>query len=446
MRITLLTINTYADVQHILELGKALKDKGHDVSICAGLFLKTAVEDYGMKYCRMYIEIDNIVKEYEDRGEFEYIRRKNFDLHKFLRKRLQRKFEQLLNHFFIACKDAHIIIYDTNALGATDIAEFLGIPAVQISTLPNIYPINEYPFKDYSKKGFFNKRSYKAIKKREKDVIDIVNKFRVNVLGLPNRKSGANFYKINGWEIPIIYPFPKEFLSEVKSFGEKVHITGFNNSDFKKPLDKDMYSFLNAGEPPILVNFGYFPLEDPELFLEKLINAMYEVKCRFIFVLGETHMDLPNNPDILLISHTRKEGLLSRCKGFIHYGEFLNISDGFYYNVPQLLLPQTTNQKFWAKFLYSRNLTFKPLLEEKSTTKVLIDALRAFDNVPFKENQRKINLSIKEEKGIADSVKVVENTIVDYLDYYKDKTPIGMKRLSHFEINHNGQLVIKKEN
>ncbi len=449
MRITLLSVNTYADVQHMFEIGRCLKGRGHDVSFCAGLFLREAIEDHGMKYCRIPLEIDSVVQEYEDRGEFEYLKRKNFDGHRFLRKKLKFKYRQLLNYFFMACKDAHLIVYDSSTIGAPDIAEFFGIPCVHVAMLPNVSPISEYPCDDFSNKFIlnypFNKLTYRKIIKSEKDVIGIINDFRVTALSLPPRKMGKNYYKINKWEIPIIYSFPKVLFENVKTFREKVHVTGLNTSDMKKPLSKEMYAFLNSGDAPILVNFGMMPLEDAEVFLEKLINAMYEVKCRFIFVVGETHMSLPNNPDILLISHTRKEGLLSRCKGFIHYGELLNITDGFYYNVPQLIFPQTTEQKFWAKFLYSKGLTFKPLVEEKATTKVLIDALNAFDDPTIKDKLTELYPQIKAEKGLLESAKIIENTLLDYLDFYKDKEHIGMKRLGNYEIGLDGKLKVKKK-
>ncbi len=450
MRITLLSVNTYADVQNMFEIGKRLKDRGHEVSVCSGLFLKEAIDDYGMKYCRTPIEIDSIVQEYEDRGDLEFLKRKNFDGHRFLHKKLKFKFRQLLNYFFIACKDAHLIVYDTSAIGASDIAEFLGIPCVHVSMLPNLYPIKERPYNDYSNKFIlnypFNKLTYKTIIKKEKEVLDIINDFRVSALSLPERKAGQNYYKINKWEIPIIYPFPKAFFKDIKTFGPKVHVTGLNSSDTKKPLSKEMYAFLNSGEAPILINFGLMPLEDAEFFLEKLVNAMYEVKCRFIFVVGESHMALPNNPDILLISHTRKEGLLSRCKGFIHYGELLNITDGFHYNVPQLLFPQTVEQKFWAKFLYSKGLTYKPLIEEKSTTKVLIEALRKFDDPSLKNKLNEVHNEIMLDKGLEESANIIENTLLDYLNFYRDREHIGMKRLSHYEIGLDGKLRFKPKN
>ncbi len=157
MKIAILTLNEYADVQHILNIAIGLKEKGHTVNMCAGSFLKKIAEEHNIEFFNSPVDITEITHELEEAGEFEYINRKKLDIHAYTRKYMKDKYKMLLNQFFITAKDAHIIVYDTNAVGALDIAEYMGIPAVHIANMPNIYPTSKYPYSDWTNKSIINK-------------------------------------------------------------------------------------------------------------------------------------------------------------------------------------------------------------------------------------------------------------------------------------------------
>ncbi len=423
MRVAILTLGEYAGVQHILNIAIALRQRGHKVSMCSGSFLKQVAEEYNIQHTNSPVDIVEISDNLRDLNEFRYMNRRKLDIFAYTRKQMKNKYRNLFNQFFIVAKDAHIILYDTNAVGATDIAEYLGIPAVHIADMPNIYPISNYPYEDWSNKSIinkpFNKLTYKKASKIDKQVLKEINNFRYNSLKINKRKSGENFYKIHGWSIPIILPYAPEYFSEIKGFNENIHITGFNSIQKNKKLDKDVYKFLNSGSKPIIINFGLIPFEEPEVFIQKLTNVLYETKCRYIFVVGNSTIDLPDLPDIYLIKNSRIRNLYSRCKGIVHCGEMLYTSDALYNGIPQLIIPNTIQQKFWGEFLYANKFILKPIYEKNITTKTLIKVFEQFDNEEVIAKSAALKKVFHRTEGTDKSVQVIEDALKNWIDTFK---------------------------
>lgn len=426
MRVAILTLNEYADVQHILNIAIGLKERGHSVSMCAGAFLKPVCTEYGIKHTNTPVDITEITNDLRDNGEFQYMNRKKIDLLAYTRKHMKNKYKNQLNQFFIMAQDAHVILYDTNAIGATDVAEYLGIPAVHIANMPNIYPVSNYPKDDWANKSIinkpFNKLTYKSVSKIEKPLIDVINKFRYDLLKIKKRKVGQNFYKLHNWNIPIILPYAPEYFSEIKGFNDNIHITGFNSIQKNKKLDKDMYKFFNSGSKPIIINFGLVPYEEPETLIERLYNAIDETGCRYIFVVGNSNIDLPNTKDIHLTKDSRVRDLYPRCKGIIHAGEMLYTSDALYYGIPQLIVPTTVQQRFWADYLYQKRYILKPMLEEELTTKKIIKVIKEFDDENVIKRSEELKEVFHRTEGTEKSIKVIEDAVKNWIDtFHKGK-------------------------
>lgn len=425
MKISVVTMNDFGNNQFIMSLTKRLHEKGHEVSLCSSSRYSDMANELGIKHYKLMIDVVDIVLRLDELGEFEYMNRRKFDIYDYVYKNMKMKYRQFMDFLFMAVSRADLIVYDTNSIGVTDIAEFLTIPVVHIADLPNIYPLSQYPSDDWNKKSplrwLFNKRTYKKVSKKDKAIIEVINDFRKEVLEMPIRDAGENFYNIKGFEIPVVYPFSKALFEGVKGLNKNVNITGYAQKSEPDKYTKEIYSFLNSGNPPFLVIFGVIPLEDTQLLLEKVFKAMIASNrdVRYIFALSDTAMILPNHDNFLFVRNTQIKGLASRCTGVVHVGEIENINEAFYYGKTQLIIPLTVKQKIMANFLYSRGMALKAIDERDVTSKDLIDVYDDFNDEKVLSNIKKISDYMQEEDGIECAVEIIESTFKNWNVWFK---------------------------
>lgn len=242
--------------------------------------------------------------------------------------------------------------------------------------------------------------------------IKYINEFRVTCLNLKKRKSGMLMYKTNGQRIPIIYPLSQHIFQDVKSWGENVYISGFffYNED-NQVMDEKLEKFICRGSKPIVISLSSTRLKNPERFQQNLIYSLKKTNNRAVILTGISGMNIKNEENIYVTEKSPHRLLFKRAKAIIHHGGAGTVSEALISGVPQIIIPFSADQPFWAYRLCKNNYAINLKNEKKATKDALIQALNDIEKEVYLENAEKIKDIVKLEKGIANAVKYIERTV-----------------------------------
>lgn len=418
MKITILTLGSRGDVQPYVALGKELIKHDHEVTICTGATFKGFIEENGIAFQAASADLMAIIESEEgsrvfNGGNFNLIK-----MLKFSKSVITPTYRRSMDDFFQASQKAELIIYHPKALGAVDIAVHYNIPCICLPPVPIMYPITEFPnFSVSPNKNFgpiLNRLSYKVVALGERPFLKQINDFREKTLNLPKRKAGLYTYEMNGSPIPILYPISPFLFKEVESWNSRVFLSGFFFLNLgEETLSNEIEEFLEKGTNPIVVSFSSMPLKDPASFKQKLVQALKETNNRAIVLTGTSGMKFTQELDIMAVEKAPHRLLFKRAKGIIHHGGVGTMSEALLSGVPQLIMPFTVDQPFWANRLYKNGYSIKPLHEKNLEVSDLVHALEQMDNEDYLKNAQRIKNEIQSENGLQKAVNYIENIAAD---------------------------------
>jgi len=413
MRITFLTLGSRGDVQPYVALAKELIKSGHEAIVCTGHTFEKFIEENGVGFHKASADLMAILESKEGKEVFNGGSYNIFKMLKFAKEVITPVYRSSMDDFLDASKGSDIIIYHPKALGAVDIAEYLNIPCICMPPVPIMYPIEEFPnFIISANKNFgpfLNKLTYKVTSLGESSYMKQINDFRAKSLNLPKRKMGELIFKVKGKDIPIIYPISSFLFKEVQSWKERVFLSGFFFLDIgEAKIDKELESFLENGKDPIVVSFSSMPLKNPTVFKEKLVKALKETNNRAIVLTGTSGMTFENEKNILGVEKAPHRLIFKKAKGIIHHGGVGTMSEALLSGVPQLIMPFTTDQPFWAHRLHAKGYSITPLREKNLVTSDLVKALKEMENEKYIKNAKDIKNIIESENGLSNAVKYIE--------------------------------------
>lgn len=416
MKITILTLGSRGDVQPYVALAKELMKNDHEVVICTGATFKDFIEKNEISFHEVSADLMAIMESEEGNKVFNGGNFNLFKMMKFSKEVITPAYRRSMDDFYQAAKEAELIIYHPKALGAVDIALHYNIPCICLPPVPVMYPTTEFPnFSVSPNKNFgpvLNRLSYKVVMFSEVPFIKQINDFREKTLRASKRKAGLYTYEMNGEPIPILYPISPFLFKEVDSWEGRVFLSGFFFLDLgEETLSNEIEEFLEKDKKPIVVSFSSMPLKNPSSFKEKLVKALKETNNRAIVLTGTSGMKFNHEEDILAVEKAPHRFLFKRAKGIIHHGGVGTMSEALLSGVPQLIMPFTVDQPFWADRLYKKGYSIKPLREKNLKVSDLVHALEQMENKDYIENAKNVKNVIQSEDGLQRAVTYIESLL-----------------------------------
>lgn len=415
MNISILTLGSRGDVQPYVALGKGLLKRGHKVTICTGKTFENFVVEHGIEFKEASIDFMEIVQ--TDEGKAIFDNSANiFKILKYTKEVINPAFRKTFDDFVIATKDADLIIYHPKAMVAPDLSEYLGIPCVSMPPVPMTYPITEFPSlavtgnKNYGK--FINKLTYSLNKFSESANIKDINDFRLNSLNLKKRKGGAYTYSVNGKRTPIVYPISRFLFPEVDSWNGYVELPGFFFIEEQElGLDERTKEFLASGSSPITISFSSMPMKDPESFKNMLIEALDRTKNRAIVLTGVSGMDFDGYDNILALERAPHRLIFKNSKGTVHHGGVGTMAEALLSGKPQVIMPFSVDQPFWANQLFTKGYALKPLNNKTVNASDLALRFSQMDESKYILKAKEIGDMIAKENGVEACVTYIESLL-----------------------------------
>ncbi len=414
MKISILTLGTRGDVQPFVALAQKALERGHQVVICTGKTFKPFIEDTGIEFREAASDLMAMLETAEGQMVFKHALQHPFRTKKYLDEVVNPVFRQTLDQFYEAAQGTDVILYHPKAFGAPDIAEALDIPCISIPPVPITFPIDEFPnlaiFPTKNLGKHLNRWSYSVIAQAERSSINEVNDFREKTLHLPKRQSGLYTFSLNGQTIPIIYPISKALFPEVTSWEGRVLTPGFFYLDSAiAQLDPSLTSFLSTGSAPIIISFSSMPLKSPEQFKTCLQEALHATHQRGILLAGNSGLRFDKDENLLTIDAAPHLLLFPHGKGIIHHGGVGTMAAAIKSGKPQLIIPFSVDQPFWAYRLYRQGYALKPLKETQVTTRSLIQRFIQFDEETVQSKALELKAVIDQENGTETALAFIEN-------------------------------------
>ncbi len=415
MRVCFMTLGTRGDVQPYLALAKYIISKGHSAIICTSESFKDFIEKEGVEFKKATLDLMALSKSEIGKKILEHPI-KNLKLTmSFTKEVVNPQYRKSFDDFYNASIGADIIVYHPKALVAIDIAEKLNIPAVNMPPIPIIHPITEFPSiavsgsKNFG--DFINKMTYMANTQADKGYIKEINNFRQEELSFSKRKSGEYTYFRGKNRIPIVYPISPSLFSYVESFKSDVFLSGFFFMSEEKELPKEALDFTEKGKKPIAVSFSSMPLNNPNQFIETLQKTLKETNNRAVILTGSSGINLKSNDDIFVAESLPHTLLFEKSKGVIHHGGVGTTAAALLSGIPQMVVPFSVDQPFWAKCMFDNKVAHAPIKENELAKETLSLFFKEIDDGKFSEKAKVLSEVIKKEDGLQNAFDYLLNLV-----------------------------------
>ena len=415
MRVCFLTLGSRGDVQPYVALAKCLVKHGHQATICTGESFQGLIESNGIHYKKTTLDLMSLANTAKGKAVLESPLKHAGLAMRLFRDVVRPAYRKTMDDFYDGAKGCDILVYHPKAFGAVDIAVSLKIPCVSMPPIPITYPITEFPNIAVTSTANFgkaiNRMTYMINQKAESSQIKEINDFRKKTLNLPKRKAGSYILNRSGEEIPTVYPVSPLLFPEVKSWNGHVVLPGFFFLHSESGLDSDLEAFLCGGKKPIAVTFSSMPLKNPDEFIGKLGAALAATNNRAVVLSGNSGIVKSNNERIYVTKQAPHDLLFAASKGAIHHGGVGTMAAALCAGIPQLIIPFSVDQPFWANRLYKLGCALKPLREKTLTIADLSNALIKMDSSQIQNMAKKVGETIQSENGVDNAVIYLEKLI-----------------------------------
>ena len=406
MKIALLTLGTRGDVQPFAVLGKALCQKGHEVTLASAGNFAPLIESYGIPFVAINADFQEILNSPEGKKMMS----NPFSARKHLNRLIYPMMQDALTKFFKLATESDRVLFHVKAM--TDwFEEKLNGKLIRANVVPAIEPTSEFVNPILSSlrlPSFLNRVSFRfsdlGMKLMSKPIYAVRN-----AVGIQGR-----FKKP---ELPSIYGISPFFLPQPKDLPRNSFFTGFWIENSSQNVPDDIADFISMGEPPFVITFGSMPFECKMDLTKTLDQLTRELNTRLIVVRGwglKDTKDLEKNDRIKVVTSLPYDKLFPHIRAAIHHGGIGTIAECLKAGIPFMTCPvlyPLGDQHFWGHLAYSKGIALKPCpLKKMDASSFIKSAKTLLNDQRLQENCRRLSERIKEEDGITNAISIIENS------------------------------------
>ncbi|WP_222108315.1 glycosyltransferase [Streptomyces sp. SAJ15] len=236
------------------------------------------------------------------------------------------------------------------AAGARSVAESLGVPSVSVTfqqlTLPSPHhPPLAYPGRPFPP-GVTDNRVLWDLDAQSIDALfgEALNTNRESV-GLPPVDSVRDHViGDRPWLAtdPVLDPWRRTPDLDVVQTGAWI-------LPDERPLPAELVAFLDAGAPPVYVGFGSMPMHASTDVAQVAVEAVRARGRRAVVARGWADLALTDGrDDCFVVGEVNQQALFGRMAAVVHHGGAGTTTTATRAGVPQVVVPQATDQPYWA--------------------------------------------------------------------------------------------------
>ena len=403
MKILLAPYGTRGDVQPLIALGLALRERGHIVEFAAPDDFREWVESFGLPFNPTGIDVKKTLLAAGDN-----IRSLGWQMRHLYHQLIPIQFNALSR----VVPDADMIVGGGLQFAGPSVAEQRRIPYVPVVYCPVGFPSSYHPapFVKWQRlPRIVNKLTWSL----GAAAADLALRRSVNngreILVLPsisspsrNLTSGAR----------VILAADRTLSPAPPDLPANVTVTDALVLERDDSLDDEVDEFLNSGPPPIYVGFGSMVTADTERATTAAMNAALLAGCRLVLGtgwagLGSDRRDLPAWCKVVM--STPHHLLFSRCAGIVHHGGAGTTTTAARAGVPQLIVPHLLDQYYWANRVQALGIGPPTLPFDQLTAARLAERIKAlFKDSSIGVRAARLGAEVGARDGISAAVSVIE--------------------------------------
>lgn len=339
MHVILVSVGSLGDTLPFLEIGKALRRRGHQVTMIANEHYAELIGNAGLELAPNLSE--------QDYRDFLYGQERwsavqaLAEMGEIVKRQLRKGYELVLERYE---PGRTVVAAQGYALGCRVAQEKHGVPLATVHLQPlwfrSVYDPPGAP-------GWFPRWMLQGIDRAVSWVLDAAVGRETNALrgelGLPPVKQVMKAW----WNSPdcVLALFPEWFNPPQPDWPRQTRCTGFPlDYDQMFPRNGDLETFLAAGDPPV-VFIQSSVKRDADDYFSASVEAVRMLGKRAILLTPHVEQVPPNLPDsVRHFEFVPLEQLLPRAAAFVHHGGIGAIGHSLTAGAPQLVVPMIYDQ------------------------------------------------------------------------------------------------------
>ncbi len=392
MRIALAVEGTRGDVHPMLALAPRLRERGHDVFVCAPPDFAEDAARQGVPFRPVGVDVRSYLGSQAHLlhgGALHALRAGR----QFFLESAERQFRELA----LAVQGVDWILAAGTQLAASSVAEAVGARHRFIAYCPSLLRSpHQTPFivPRGTLRPWQNRLAWWVTLRFLGAALERVIQRERARLGLP---AASDPYALMLGEAPILAaeellaPPPQDLLHEVQVIG---CLHPFESA----PLPEKLDAFLSAGEAPVYLGFGSMTDPDPAAATRLVLEAVERAGVRAVLSAGWAGLgDAPLPENVMVVGSVSHAALFRRVAAVVHHGGAGTTTTAARAGAPQILVPHVLDQFHWAGRVTRLGLGPPALPRRKLRAEWLAEAILATrDNDVLVERAGELGARLRE--------------------------------------------------
>ncbi|MEJ3659254.1 glycosyltransferase [Actinomycetes bacterium KLBMP 9759] len=408
MRILIVAFGSRGDVAPFTGLGARLREAGHTVTIAAHPSFRPLVTGAGLRLHDLPGDL-GVLLDLPPSSSPRFLASRITGMTELLRQAGQAT--------LAAAADADMILLNSSAPFAYDIAEGLGLPSAGVYAQP-MTPTGDFPPIVLHSARSLGRAGNRLIGELAMRTLIPFNRVAAELraqLGLPRRSPGATIAAQAAARWPVLHGFSEAVLPRPSDWRPGLDVVGYwwphHDPTWEPPAD--LVDFLAAGPPPVVIGFGSMAGGHGGRLGPLVAEALRTAGLRGIVQAGWAGLDAGPNDDVLTIGEVPHEWLFPQVAGVAHHAGAGTTAAALRAGVPSVPLPVFADQPLWARRLVTLGCAPAVVPFQKLTAAVLAQALgAAVGNPRHRAAAQAVAARLREEDGTAAVVRAVSTAAV----------------------------------
>ncbi|CAL9369302.1 O-mycaminosyltylonolide 6-deoxyallosyltransferase [Nocardiopsis dassonvillei] len=343
MRALIVTTGSRGDVQPFVALALALARAGHGAVVAAPGRFSALAGRYGVDFVPMDDGLFDLQDELAHRGTLAALTSA---------RRVGPAMRAWLDDVAaLAQAGGDAVVHAPKALGAADLADRLGVPAVPVMAIPLYTPTSAFasPLLPFRPPGALNRASWRLASAVEAPYRGMLRRWRAEKLALGGpvptlAERIASGGAVHAWSRHLL-PAPADWPAWAAPVGS-LHLPPEDG----RTLPEDLARFLAEGEPPVYAGFGSMVSRDPDELTRTVVEGVRRSGHRAVLATGWGALArrADASDDVLVVDEVPHDLLLPHVAVAVHHGGAGTAAAAMRAGVPQVVRPFLGDQWFWG--------------------------------------------------------------------------------------------------
>lgn len=405
MRVSILTYGSRGDVQPFLALGAGLRAAGHAVRLAAPERFGDLATAQGLDFAGLPGDVEALSQALVDRAGSRVL-----NTVAVLREFVLPIAAEVMARVRAACADADLVLHTfLTTLAGSTAAEARGVPSVSAQLFPFFAPYTDFPNVGIG-------RSLGARLNRLSHVLAeqiFWQSSRLSYSHLRRKRPEIGPPRLRwpapGRRIPLLLAY-SPLLVPHPAGAPLARTTGYwflDEPAWEPP--PELAAFLADGPPPLYVGFGSMRSASTARIAAEVLDGLRRSGRRAVLLRGWANLgaaELP--PTILAIDGAPHSWLFPRMAAIVHHGGAGTTAAALRAGVPQVVLPFTADQPFWAARVQRAGVAPPPIPAGRVTAEALAAAIAATDAPELRRHAAELGARIRAEDGVGAAIEAIE--------------------------------------